>query len=124
MHAHAKHGNDQPSGPAPNPFPAQPLPIMGGGEILRRPLGHYPRRVDGLVTAVVVVFDVFEIHRLGNPWPLVNLPQPVRQVRIIGNASQVALEVAVIDRVESNQRREQADVRFGQVLAGQVAIGT
>ncbi|MNP68630.1 hypothetical protein D3C76_1646110 [compost metagenome] len=71
-----------------------------------------------------MVLDVGEVHRLGDPRPLINLPQPVRQVRIIGNAPQVALEVPVIHRVETNQRGEQADVRFGQVLAGQVTVGT
>ncbi|MNL03994.1 hypothetical protein D3C87_1245510 [compost metagenome] len=70
-----------------------------------------------------MILDVFKIHRLGNPRPLINLPQPVRQVRIIGNAPQVALEVAVVHRVKTNQRGEQTNVRFGQELAGQVTVG-
>ncbi|MNI60263.1 hypothetical protein D3C73_1154610 [compost metagenome] len=32
--------------------------------------------------------------------------------------------MAVVHRVEADQRGEQADVGFGQVFAGQVAIGT
>ncbi|MNR36436.1 hypothetical protein D3C85_1543530 [compost metagenome] len=96
---------------------------MGRGEILLWTFWHNPGRVDGLVAAVVVILDVGKIHCLGNPRPLIHLPQPVRQVRIIGNAPQVALEVAVVHRVKTNQRGEQANVRFGQVLAGQVTVG-
>ena len=96
---------------------------MGDGEILLWTFRNDASRVDGLVAAVVVMLDVGEIHRLGNPRPLINLPQPVRQIRIIGDPPQVAFEVPVIHRIETNQRGEQADVRFGQVLTGQVTVG-
>ncbi|MCY1466048.1 hypothetical protein D9M71_842750 [compost metagenome] len=75
------------------------------------------------MAAIVVVLDVLKIHRLGNTRPLINLAQPVRQVRIIRNPPQVAFEVPVIHRVKADQRGKQANVRFSQVFAHQITIG-
>lgn len=91
-------------------------------EVLRRPFRHDAGRVDGAMAGVVVPLDMGEIHGFGDPRPLIQLSQPVRQVRIVGDPPQVAFEVTVIHRVEANQRGEQADVRFRQVFAGQVAL--
>src|SRR3546814_20775945 len=72
--------------PKPNPFPTQPFPIMGNPEVLLRPLGHDPVGVDGLVAGVVMALDMSEVHSLGNPRPLVQLQQPVRQVRTVSRS--------------------------------------
>src|SRR3546814_4214417 len=84
---------------------------------------HDPVGVDGLVAGVVMALDMSEVHSLGNPRPLVQLPQPVRQVRIVSNAPQVAFEMAEIHRVKTDDRGEPADISFSQVFTGQVASG-
>jgi len=61
------------------------------------------------------------IHRVGDPRPLVQLAQPVGEVRIVLDAPQVALEVAVVHRVEADERGEQSPVGLGQVLTGEIA---
>jgi len=74
------------------------------------------------MAGVVVVLDVGEVHGLGDSRPLVQLAQPVREVRIVLDAAQVALEMPVIYRIEANGSGEQAPIGLGQVLAGQVAL--
>ena len=74
------------------------------------------------MAGIVMPLDMLEIHRLGHAWPLIHLPQPVRQICIVGNSPQVAFEVAVVHRIKTNQRSEQPHIGFGQVLAGQIAM--
>src|SRR5690606_5065135 len=59
----------------------------------------------------------------GDAGPLVQLAQVAGQVRVVGDAPQVALEVAVVDRVEAHQGGEQPPVRLGEAFAEQVAPG-
>ena len=44
------------------------------------------------------------------------------EIRIVDEASEVALEVAVIDRIEADERGEQAPVGLGDAVAEQVAL--
>ena len=62
------------------------------------------------------------IDGLGDPRRLVEIAQIVRQVRIVVDAAQVALEVADIDRIEAHQRREQPPVRLGLLRAHEVTV--
>ena len=68
------------------------------------------------------MFDVKEVDRLGDPRPMIELAQIALQSGIVGDLPQIALEVAEIDRVEADQRREQAPVRLGQPLAAEEAL--
>src|SRR3546814_12215298 len=84
-----------------------------------------PVGVDGLVAGVVMALDMSEVHSLGNPRPLVQLPQPVRQVRIVSNAPQVAFEMAEIHRVKTDDRGEQADIsRSEERRVGKECVST
>jgi len=73
------------------------------------------------VAHVVVALDVIEAHRVGDAGHMVELPQIIRQVRIIIEPPQVALEVAVVHRIEAKQRREQTPVGFGQRVADEIS---
>jgi hypothetical protein len=52
------------------------------------------------------MLDMFDIHRLRHARPLVQLAQPVRQVRVIDDAPQVAFEMPVVHRIEAHDRGE------------------
>ena len=41
---------------------------------------------------------------------------------VVGNPPQIAFEVRVIDRVEPHQCRKQSQIRFGEIVAGQIAL--
>ena len=58
------------------------------------------------VRHVVMAFDVIEVDRLGDAGLLIQVHQISLQVWIIDNAPQVALEVAVINRIKTHQRAE------------------
>src|SRR5690606_34550083 len=75
-------------------------------QVQLRPKRHHAGRVDGRVALVVVALDVLEVHRFRDARPLVQLAQPAAQARVIGDAPQVALEMPVVDGVETNQRGE------------------
>jgi hypothetical protein len=51
-------------------------------------------------------------------------PTPVigPEVRVVDQAPQVAFEMADVDRIEADERREQADIGFGDPLADQIAL--
>jgi hypothetical protein len=56
------------------------------------------------VAPVVVALYVGHVHRLGDGWVGVELPQVAPEVRVVRDAVEVALEVAVVDGVEADQR--------------------
>ena len=63
-------------------------------------------RVDVVHAAVVTELDQVEIDGLGDPRHLIDLAQVVRQIVVVGEPPQIALEQHVIDRVEPQQGRE------------------
>lgn len=63
---------------------------------------------------------MLEIHRLGHARNLVELPQIVRQVRVIDGSPKVALEMPGVDRIEADEGDEQAPVRLGAPISGRV----
>jgi hypothetical protein len=89
------------------------------GEIEERVGRNNPGRINRAVALVIVSADMLEIHRRGDAGPLIDVAGIGRQVGIIGDAADVALEVPDINRVEVDQRGEQPDVGLGQVVAEQ-----
>ena len=74
------------------------------------------------VAAVIVPLDVVEAHGLGDAGHLVEIAQVIPEIRIVDDAPQVALEVAVVDRVETHQRGEQPPVGFGDLPPDEIAL--
>lgn len=74
------------------------------------------------MAAVIVRLDVVQAHRACDPWDLIEVAQIVRQVRIIGDAAQVALEMADIDRVEADQRGEQPPIGLGDAVTDEITL--
>ena len=70
---------------------------------------------------VVVTLDVIEVDGLGDAWLLVQIHQVSLKIRVIDNASDVALEVAVIDDVKPNQCAEKSPVGFDDAAAEEIA---
>ncbi len=95
---------------------------MRRGQIQHWPGGHNAGRVQRAVAFVVVALDVREVHGVRNAAVLIEIAHKRGQCRIVGDPAQIAFEVPDIDRVEADQRREEADVCFGQTVADQVAL--
>ena len=74
------------------------------------------------MAVVVVPLNVVEVHGLRDYRMLVKVSQVVRQVGVIHDALSVALEVIDVDRIEPNQRREQANIGLSHVIANEVAL--
>jgi len=70
---------------------------------------------------VVVPLDLVEVDGVAEPRGLEQVAGVRPQHRHLGELVAVALEVAVVDRVEPHQRREEADVCLGDRVAHQVA---
>src|SRR4051812_1565766 len=79
------------------------------------------RRIERRMRHVVVALDLVEVDRLGDPRALIELAQEAREVRVVGDPPDVALEVPDVDGVEANERREQPPVGLGELGARQVA---
>jgi len=95
-----------------------------GSEVLYRPERYDPGGIDVVVRDVIMSFDVVEVDCVGDAVDLVEISQVTEQVGIVGNASKVALEMAVVDGVEPHQRGEQSDVGFGELIAGSPVSNT
>ena len=72
---------------------------------------------------VVVLLGLLEVDRVAEPRRLEQVPGVAPQHRHLGQLVPVALEVAVVDRVEPDQRGPQPDVGLGDRVADQVSPG-
>jgi hypothetical protein len=104
--------------------PAQ-LPAVVRGEPAGqvRPGRDDLRRVQPGVHLVVVLLGLAEVDRVAEPGGLEQVPGVGPQHRHLGELVPVALEVAVVDRVEPDQRGPQPHVRLGDRVAHQVPAG-
>ena len=94
---------------------------MRGVQILNRPYRHDPGRVHRVVAGIIMPLGVVEIAGVGNPRPLVKITHVSRQVGVVGDAPDIALEMTMIDEVEAQQGGQQAPVRLGRRVTGQEA---
>ncbi len=97
-------------------------PPMRRFEIQNRPDGDDPVRIDRVVAVVIVAGDVVHEDRVRHARHLIQRARVIPQIRIIDDAAAVALEVAVIDRIEPHQRGEQTPVGLGHAVAHQEAL--
>lgn len=81
-------------------------------------------RVDLAVRHEVVLFDVFKVGRfLERRVVPIEVPLPPVQVgEIVPDRAEVALEVVVVDGIETNDGRERADIDFGELIADEVVF--
>lgn len=67
---------------------------------------HDPSRIHPVVTLVVVAFDMVKVNGVGDFWDLIEFAGVAPQIGVVDNAANVALEMAVVDWVEANERGE------------------
>lgn len=79
-------------------------------------------RVDHVMAGVIVAADVVERHGARHTGPLIQLTGVGPEVGIVDDPCLVALEMALVDLVEPDQRGEQTPVRLGDAPAGKVAL--
>ena len=65
---------------------------------------------------VIMPLDVIEVDRLSDAGQLIKVHQITLQVRVIDNAADVALKMAVINNIEPNERAEESPVGFDNAL--------
>ena len=86
---------------------------------------NWPNRNDSgrihIDLAIISGLDLFQIQRVFDARPLIKFAQVIHQIGIILHTPQVALEVAVINQVEAQQRRESAPIGFCDAVSGQIA---
>ncbi|CAM2794067.1 hypothetical protein DEAB109302_00980 [Dermacoccus abyssi] len=98
--------------------PVRLRPVLQGGADR-----HDLRRVDVGVDDVIVLFDLREVDRVAEAGRAEQVPRVRPQHRHLGELVAVALQVAVVDGVETREGREEAHVGLGDVLAHEVATG-
>ena len=113
------------------------FPLLGGGgeprrcnpapvrhaEILLRSERNESVRIEPHMAGVVVPLDVIEVDGPGDRGPLIEFAREFHEVRIVGDPAEVALEVQIVDRIEPDQSREQALVRFRNSGTAKIAAG-
>lgn len=83
---------------------------MRSGQVLLRADWDNMGRVDVVVRDIVMPLDMVKIHRFGDTTGLVQVAKIAGEVRVVHNPSDITLEMAVIDRVEPNQRDKKPPV--------------
>ena len=73
---------------------------------------HDSRRIDVVVRDVIVPLDLIEIDRFGDAVDLIEIAQIAVEVRIVGDAAKIALEVTVVNGIEAHERHEESPVGF------------
>src|SRR5699024_7882375 len=74
------------------------------------------------MTAIVVLLDVVEVHGGRDTGPLVKLAGVIPQIVIIGQPSQIAFEMTVVNTVKTDECGEQTPVCFGQAISEQTGL--
>src|SRR4030095_16724610 len=89
---------------------SHPFASVGSKEVECRPDRHDASRIDVVMRHVVVALDVIEIHCLRDAGLLIQIEQVSVKVFVIDDTTDVALEVPVIDGIETHQRAEESPV--------------
>lgn len=105
-------------------FAAESLPIVG-----IKPVGEVgagrddPRGVNVFVSDVIVLFNLHKIDRVAKARCLEQVACVAPEIRHLGEPVAVRLEMAVVDRVEAGERREEPHVSLSDRSAHEVAAG-
>ncbi len=97
------------------------LPTVRLCQIKRWAEGNDPGRINLRVRHIIMALDVVEVDRVGDAWLLIQIRQVALQIRVIDDAAQVALEMAVINHVEPDKRAKKSPVRFDDAIAEQIS---
>ena len=95
----------------------QSLALVRLSKIERGTERHNPGRVDIGVSDIVVPLDMINIDGLGDPGLLVKIAKVGVEIRIVDDSANVALEVAMINRIEADKRAKQPPIRFNDAIA-------
>jgi hypothetical protein len=90
---------------------------VGGSQVLVRTKRDDAGWIDFAMGQVVMPLDMVEFHRVGDAVRLIEVFQVAGQVRVIDDASDVALEVAVVHSIKPHQRDEQPPIGFNECRA-------
>ena len=90
---------------------------MRSVEILHRAHRNNTRRIDVVVSKVVMTLDVIEVNDVGNSVELIQIAKVSKQIRVIHNPADIAFEMPVINRVKSDQRYKKSPIRFERKIA-------
>ena len=71
--------------------------------------------IDVVVGDVVMPLDVVEVDGVGDTVGLIEVFEVAEEVRVVDDAPEVALEMAVIDGVEAHEGDEQAPIGFDEL---------
>ena len=72
-------------------------------------------RIDVVVGDVVMPLDMVEVHGVGDAVGLIEVFEVAKEVRVIDDSPEVALEMAVVDGVEAHEGDEQAPIGFDEL---------
>ena len=89
-------------------------------EIKRGTNRHDASGINFAVRHVIMALDVIEVDRLSDAGQLIKVHQITLQIRVIDNAADVALEMAMINNIEPNERTEESPVGFDNAIWKQV----
>lgn len=95
--------------------PQERLPIAGGRRVWLDPAG-----VEGEECLEVSCHDGLHVARLGDLGHLVDVARVGMEARVLGQLPPGAPEQRVVDEIESDERREEADVRQREPVPAQV----
>ena len=94
---------------------SQAFAAVEGGEILVGTEGDNTGWIDVVVGDVVVPLDVVEVYRVGDAAGLIEVFEVAKEVRVVDDSAEVALEMAVVDGVEAHEGDEQAPIGFDEL---------
>src|SRR5947208_15044515 len=98
------------------------LPTVRLCQIKRWADGNDPGRINLRVRHIIMALDVIEINGVSYSGLLIQIHQVALQIRVINDAAQVALEMAVINHVEPDKRAKKSPVGFDNAIPEQIPL--
>jgi hypothetical protein len=81
--------------------------------------GYDASWIDRAVALVIMTFDMHQVYGFGDARRLIKIAQVTRQLGIVRNSTQIALEMADIHRVETHQRCKETPICLRQTISNQ-----
>ena len=79
-------------------------------------------RIDGGMRAMVVLLDVHQVDGVLHAGPLIDVPHPSPQIRIVDDPFLVAFEMANVYGIEAHNRYKQSEITFYKDTESEIMI--
>ena len=103
-------------------MPFQFIPVMRCQGIQFGTRRYNTGRINGLMADIIVMLDMVHVDRPGYTSMLIQVTRICPKVWVVHEATNIALEMTYIDRIEADKRSKQTPVRLGGLITDKISL--